>query len=252
MAGRAENPGKSVTSRALNILAAFDAAHSIMTLSEISRRSGTPVATCHRLLTELVQWGALVKTPSQQYQIGHRIWSLGMLAPVQRDLREVAAPYMHDVLFATRQVVNLFVLEGTKALVLERISGTAVGRPIAKVGDRMALHASAGGKVLLAYAPAETAEQVFANLTRETRHTIVEPGRLMAEIHKVRDRGYAVTVEEHALGTSGLAVPVLDSSNRVLASLGVVFMGAMKEPERIVPALQVAASAIARDAQTGH
>jgi len=59
-----------------------------------------------------------------------------MLAPVQRELREVAAPYMHDVLFATRQVVNLFVLDGTKVLVLELISGTAVGRPIAKVGGQ--------------------------------------------------------------------------------------------------------------------
>ena len=65
----------------------------------------------------------------------------------------------------------------------------------------MALHASTGGKVLLDYAPAETAEQVFANLTRETRHTIGEPGCLMAEIHKVRELGYAMTVEEHALGT---------------------------------------------------
>lgn len=249
MAGRAETPGKSVTSRALNILAAFDTAHPALTLSEISRRSRTPVATCHRLLAELVEWGALAKTPDQKYQIGYRIWSLGMLAPVQRDLREVAAPFMHDVLFATRQVVNLFVLEGTRALVLERISGTAVGRPIAKVGDRMPLHASAGGKVLLAYAPAETAEAVFANLTRETRHTIIEQGRLMAEIRKVRERGYAITIEEHALGTSGLAVPVFDSGNRVLAALGIVFIGAMKEPERLVPALQVAASAIARGAR---
>lgn len=163
VAGRAEVAGKSVTSRALNILASFDAGHSSLTLSEISRRSQTPVATCHRLLAELVEWGALVKTPTGQYQIGHRIWSLGMLAPVQRDLREVAAPYMHDVLYATRQVVNLFVLEGTKALLLERISGTAVGRPIAKVGDRLHLHTSAGGKVLLAFSPADVAAKVFTN-----------------------------------------------------------------------------------------
>lgn len=69
----------------------------------------------------------------------------------------------------------------------------------------------------------------------------------MAEIVKVRERGYATTTEEHALGTSGLAVPVLDHDKRVIAALGVVFIGALKEPERIVPALHVAAAGIARE-----
>lgn len=57
VAGQAAAKGKSVTSRALNILGAFDAGHVKLTLSEISRRSDTPVATCHRLLGELLEWG---------------------------------------------------------------------------------------------------------------------------------------------------------------------------------------------------
>ncbi|MEH0110893.1 IclR family transcriptional regulator [Tersicoccus sp. MR15.9] len=236
-----------MTSRALNVLAAFDQEHPVLTMSEIARRSGTPVATCHRLIGELADWGALARTADGRYQIGHRLWSLGMLAPVQKGLREVAAPYMHDVLFATRHVVNLFVLDGGRALLLERIAGTAVGQPVARVGERLALHTSAAGKVLLAYAPAAVVNQVVAELTRETRHSITDPARLRRDIARVHERGYATTVEEHALGTSGLAVPVRASGGRVLAALGVVGIGATPPPvQRTIPALQVAANAIAR------
>ncbi|WP_422933034.1 IclR family transcriptional regulator [Sinomonas sp. P47F7] len=247
MAGRAQAAGRSVTSRALNVLAAFDQEHPVLGLSEIARRSGTPVATCHRLLSELVDWGALARTNDGRYQIGHRLWTLGMLAPVQKGLRDVAAPYMHDVLFATRHVVNLMVLEGARALVLERIAGTAVGQPVARVGERLPLHTSAGGKVLLAHAPRPVVERAFAELARDTRHSITDPSRLSQELLRVRERGYATTVEEHALGTSGMAVPVFNTEARLLAALGVVVVGKVLSVERTLPALQVAAKAIGRD-----
>ncbi|GAB4100474.1 IclR family transcriptional regulator [Sinomonas halotolerans] len=253
MAGHTKASGQSVTSRALNVLAAFDQEHPVLGLSEIARRSGTPVATCHRLLGELTDWGALAKTTDGRYQIGHRLWMLGMLAPVQKGLREVAAPYMHDVLFATRHVVNLFVLEGAHALVLERIAGTAVGQPVARVGERLPLHTSAGGKVLLAYAPVPVLELAFGELRQETRYSITEPARLQREIVRVREQGYATTVEEHALGTSGLAVPVFGMGGRVIAALGAVGIGATPPPvQRTLPALQVAAKAIGRALGAGE
>ncbi|GAA1356191.1 IclR family transcriptional regulator [Arthrobacter koreensis] len=246
VAGQAAAKGKSVTSRALNILGAFDAGHVKLTLSEISRRSDTPVATCHRLLGELLEWGAVAKR-GNHYYVGHRLWSLGLLAPVEKDLKTIAGPYMQDVLFATRQVVNLFVLEGQHALLIERFSGTAVGKPVAQVGDRLPLHVSAAGKVLLGYAPAEVRAKAFANLIRRTPYTVTEPGKLHRQIQEARDNGYALTREEQALGTSGLAVPVLNGSGQLLAALGVVFIGPMREPERVIPALQVAAAAVGRE-----
>lgn len=49
MAGQTSEPGRTVASRVLAILDAFDIAHARLTLSEISRRSGLPLATTHRL-----------------------------------------------------------------------------------------------------------------------------------------------------------------------------------------------------------
>ncbi|WP_219418926.1 IclR family transcriptional regulator [Pseudonocardia nigra] len=248
VARRAGAAPLSVAARALSLLGAFDSDHVALTLSDLARRTDLPVATCHRLVHELVEWGALIRIDGQ-YRIGHRIWSLGLLAPVHRGLSEIANPFMQDVLQVTKNVVNLSVLDGDRALMLDRISGTSVGRAVRRVGDRLSLHASAGGKVLLANAPADVVESALHNPERHTRHTIVDPDRIRKEMAEVRRRGYAITVEETALGTSGAAVPVVGLDGRVIAALGVVMVGRQANPGAIVPVLQVAARGIARQVQ---
>ncbi|WP_158786455.1 IclR family transcriptional regulator [Streptomyces sp. NRRL F-5065] len=238
---------KSVAARTLRILDTFDSDHCELSLSNISRRSGLPVATCHRLVGELVEWGGLLRTGSR-YRIGHKLWSLGLLSESHHGLAELAAPYMHDVLFLTKHVVNLFVLDGDQALLLERISGTQPGRALHRVGDRLALHASAGGKAFLAYGPPELAGAALANPQRLTPNTVTDPTRLRRELEQVRRKGYAVTLEEAVRGAHGIAVPVTAADGSVLAALGVVTVGTRPRPAAIVPVLQIAARSIAREA----
>ena len=83
MAGNAAVPGTSVLSRGLAVLTSFDARHHAQTLSEIASRASLPVATAHRMVGELEQWGALVRRADNKYVIGRRIWDLGLLAPIQ-------------------------------------------------------------------------------------------------------------------------------------------------------------------------
>ncbi|MEU7379660.1 MULTISPECIES: IclR family transcriptional regulator [unclassified Streptomyces] len=246
-AGSAEAAPKSVAARALRILDTFDSEHYELSLSDISRRSGLPVATCHRLVRELVEWGGLLRTGGR-YRIGHKLWSLGLLSESHHGLAELAAPYMHDVLFLTKHVVNLFVLDGAHALLLERISGTQPGPALHRVGDRLALHASAGGKAFLAYGPPELARAALANPQRLTPHTVIDPTRLRRELEQVRRKGYAMTLEEAVEGAHGIAVPVTAAGGGVIAALGVVTVGTRPRPAGIVPVLQIAARSIAREA----
>lgn len=246
MAGNAHAPGRSVTSRALEVLGSFDAQHVRQNLSQISRRTGMPVATCYRLLRDLAEWGAVARGEDGSYTVGPRIAQLGLLAPLERGLRQTAAPYMQDVLFATRQIVNLFILDGTEALLLDRIAGTRVGAPIARPGDRLPLHTSAGGKVLLAHGPAALVDAAALRLTPETRQSIADRPRLDEELDRVRERGYATTEGEHSSGAYGLAVPVRGVEGEVIAALGIVNLARITDFQRIVPALQVASAAISR------
>ena len=82
MAGGAAEPGRSVTSRALAVLDAFAGDAPRLTLSEIAARSGTPLSTASRLLGELTAWGALTRRSDGRYEIGRKLWDLGLLAPV--------------------------------------------------------------------------------------------------------------------------------------------------------------------------
>jgi DNA-binding IclR family transcriptional regulator len=107
------------------------------------------------------------------------------------------------------------------------------------------------GKVLLAAAPDDVVEAVLRAPTRETRHTVVDAGRLRREIAEVRRRGYARTAEEMSLGTLSVAVPVRVERPAgpavVAAALGVVVPSHRRDLLRLVPVLQVAARGIGRE-----
>ena len=249
MAGGAASTGRSVTSRALGVLDAFDSSHPRLTLSEVADRSGTPLTTTHRLLAELVAWGALSRRPDGRYEVGRKLWDLGLLAPVQLELRQVAAPFLLDVHTATKDTVHLAVRDGLRALYVERVSGRESVPVVSQVGSRLPLHATGVGKVLLAAAPDDVVEQMLRSLTRETRHSVVEPRRLARELAEVRRRGSARTSEEMSLGAASVAVPVTverPGGPVVVAALGIVVPAHRRDTARLVPVLQVAARGIGR------
>ncbi len=250
MAGRSSTPGRSVTSRALAVLGAFDTGAPRLSLSEIAERSAMPLTTVHRLLGELTDWGALQRRPDGRYEIGRRLWDLGLLAPVQLELRQVAAPFLLDVHTATRDTVHLAVREGRSALYVERVSGRESVPVVSQVGSRLPLHATGVGKVLLAAAPQDVVEQALRSLTRQTRHTLVDPARMRRELAEIRRRRYARTSEEMSPGAASLAVPVQverRSGPAVVAALGIVVPPHRRDLPRLVPVLEVAARGIGRE-----
>src|SRR3954451_3974456 len=250
MAGRSKTPGRSVTSRALAVLDAFDSGAPRLSLSDIADRSGMPLTTVHRLLAELTTWGALTRRDDGRYEIGRKLWDLGLLAPVQLELRQVAAPFLLDVHTATRDTVHLAVREGRSALYVERISGRESVPVVSQVGSRLPLHATGVGKVLLAAAPDDVAEAVLRAPTRETRHTVVDPGRLRREIAEVRRRGYARTAAEMSLRVSSVAVPLpleRPGAGVVAGALRIVVPSHRRDVTRLVPVLEVAARGIGRE-----
>jgi DNA-binding IclR family transcriptional regulator len=227
----------------LAILGSFDAGHRALTLSEIARRAGLTLPTAHRLVGELTGWGALRRTAAGEYVVGRRLWDLGLLAPVQTGLRDVAAPFLQDLYGATKATVHLAVRDGMQALYLDRLSGHGSVPLVSRVGARLPLHSTGVGKVLLGYAPAEVRHAVLSRpLERHTPYTIVAPGRLEEELRRVPRDGYATTSEELTLGACSIAVPVL-SGDRVVAALGVV-VSDLRGRARLVPALRVAARGI--------
>jgi DNA-binding IclR family transcriptional regulator len=251
LAGHARRRGVSVASRLLDVLAAFDAEHQRLTLTEIARRADLPLATAHRLVAELEGWQGLRRREDGRYVIGRRLWDVGMLAAVQADLREVAVPYLQDVHAATGETVHLAIRDGLSALYIERIVGRNSAPVLSRAGSRLPLHATAVGKVLLAYAGPPVIQAALLAPTRVTPYTVTEPGRLHRELTEVSRRGFARTAQEMTPGAWSVAVPVGTASGNVVAALGIVVARPGRDLVRLVPVLKVAAHGISRSLPPG-
>jgi len=194
---------------------------------------------------ELVVWGALARTPSGEYVVGRRLWDVGLLAPVQTGLRQLASPYLHDLYAATLATVHLAVRDGTEVLYLDRLAGHTSVPVVSQIGSRLPLHATGVGKVLLAHAPPEVQASALADPVRVTAYTVTQPGLLRRQLARVVRDGYATTVEEMSLGACSVAVPIR-RGEAVVAALGIVVPSLKKDRPRLVAALQVAAQSIGR------
>jgi DNA-binding IclR family transcriptional regulator len=201
-----ERGSRSVASRVLSVLDAFAGERRRLTLSDISRRTGMPLATTHRLVGELLSWGALERSRNGRYQIGLHLWAVAASAPRWLGLREVAAPFLEDLHEMTgQQQVRLAVLDGARTVPVERIPTRDADIP------RCPAHTTADGLVLLAYTTAVVQERYLARHERATGLR-----RVLAE---VRRAGYAVTDQTP---DSTVAAPVRDATGEVMAAVSVV------------------------------
>lgn len=250
-ASRAADAPRSVLGRALGVLAAFSDAAPELALGDIIAATSLPPATAHRIVAELVAWGALERVGRGRYRIGMRLWRVGALAPSARTLREAALPPLQDLAAATGHVVHLVVLDGTRALFVERLAGSSEAVTVrSRVGRDMPLHASGPGKVLLAHAPASLVDEVVARgLPRLAPGTITDPDALRAALDDIRRTGHCLSREEMTEGAASVAAPVRDHTGRVTAALAVVVPAAAPLPA-FVPAVRMAASATSR--RLGH
>lgn len=240
------NDQKSVTGRAFSVLDTFDATHRHQSLAQIARRSSLPLTTVHRLVHELVAQGALERTSDGSYEIGRKIWSLGILASLHSDLREIALPYMEDLYQLGNDAVQIGVLDGFRCLIVERIAGSRTLSVISKPGARLPLHASGVGKVLLAYGSKDVQEAVLDSLDRYTDKTITDANALRKQLKVIKDQGYAHSEEELAIGARTLAAPIFGPGNKVVAALGIVTPVDNRDIMRIAPLLQVSANALSK------
>lgn len=237
--------GRTVTSKVLALLAAFEHGPSAQSLSELAAHADVPLPTAHRLAGELVAWGALERTPEGRYVVGLRLWEVAQHAG--RQIRDAARPYLQDLFSLTQETAHLAIREGHEALYIDRIYGSKRVPRASRVGGRLPLHATAVGKVLLAYEDRWLQEAYVAErLDPVTARTHVHPQRLLEELAAIRERGFATTYEEVRVGSCSIAVPVLTPDGRAPASIGLVMASAQADQmPRHLPTLRGIAARIA-------
>jgi DNA-binding IclR family transcriptional regulator len=232
--------------RAFLILDSFGPEDGELTLAELTRRTGVPKPTVLRIAGALTDWGALERTVGG-YRLGVRLFELGGLSRRQRQLRDVALPFMEDLYEATHETVHLAVLEGTTTLIVEKIAGHQPIPVPSRVGGRGPAYCTGLGKVLLAFSPPEVTEAVIAaGLDRWTPYTIVVPALLRDHLADVRRAGVAYEQEESTVGVVCAAAPVFGARREVVAAVSVAASVHRMSADRLAPAVRTAALSLSR------
>jgi IclR family transcriptional regulator, acetate operon repressor len=195
-----------------------------MTLTRIAERVGLPPSTVHRLLTTLEQ-ERYVRFDSER-----RLWSVGVQTFVagcaflkSRDLVGLARPFMRTLLEEFRETVNLAVQDDRDAMYIHRIERPAALLPLAKPDGRVPLYCSGVGKALLAGRADSELEILLPvdDAPRLTNNTLVCRTALREDIALIRERGFAVDDEEHAVGLRCVAAPVFNELREPMAAISI-------------------------------
>lgn len=237
----------TVLRRAAQFLELFELGRPSLTLSEISRLTGVPTPSAHRILTVLTEVGMLERDQTKRYRVGVKLWELGTRSSRLLQLRETAMPFMEDLQAGVGHHTQLSVLVGGDALIVERLTAHNDVPNYSRVGGRLPLHASSPGLVLLAYSPeAERVRYATGPLERFTSETITDPRRLEQITAQIRLQKYVVADGAINPDGSGIAVPIFDSHREAVAALSITYPRCGVDYQQLLPALITTSRSISR------
>jgi DNA-binding IclR family transcriptional regulator len=151
-----------------------------------------------------------------KYRLGVGILRLAGATTARLDLVQESRSICERLAREVGETINVAVLADGFALYLDQVAGPSALQARNWVGQRLALHATSNGKVLLAYLPDA---RLVEPLERFTEFTVVDPAVLERQLDDVRRCGYATTVDELEIGLTAVAAPVRNLDGRVIAAL---------------------------------
>ncbi|MBD8868169.1 IclR family transcriptional regulator [Nocardioides donggukensis] len=232
--------------RILEILAAAGEAG----VTEIAGELGVHKSTAFRLVGTLEARGLVEQSEDRgKYRPGLGLVRLAGATSARLDLVQEARPVCKELAAATGETVNVAVLAEGSALYLDQIAGSSALQPNNWVGQRIPLHATSNGKVLLSGLDARSLRPLLARLTAYTEATVTDPATLRRQLEETRERGYAMAVDELEEGLTAVAAPIRDAHGEVVAALSVsgsTFRLDEAGIGEVLPRLQAAAEEITR------
>lgn len=237
--------------RALDVLMCFTSQTPELTMTQISELVGINKSTVHRLLATLEGKRFLERDPvTGVYKPGIRLVQMAFLTMEHNDLRRLANQFLHTLCDRYRENVNLSVLDETDVIYLEVIESQQRVKLAAAPGQRLPAFCTASGKAILAFMPEENVRQILERgMPRYTQNTVISPETFFEDMHKTRERGYAISEQEFEEGINALAAPIC---NHPIASVSIAGPAYRLTRERMIeigPKLVVAANNIAKEVE---
>jgi len=183
-------------------------------LAELQAQGPWPKPTLHRMLQQLEAAGLLQREPDgRRYALGQRTLRLAESVLAGSAQQGVRHAVLRSLVGEIGESCNLTAMSGAEVIYLDRIEAAFPLRMELRAGTRVPLHASASGKLFLAFMPARQRKPLLDSLilSRHTATTLDSRAALETELERIRREGYAVDDQEFVEGLNCVAVPVRES-----------------------------------------
>ena len=205
--------------RAFSVLDALADADTELGTNEIARRTGINASSASRLLATLVAGGLVEHVPdSGRYRLGLRLLQLGNVVIARLDLRQIARPHLRALVESTGETATLSAPGERDAVTVDFVQSPSSVQGVARLGRPSIAHATATGKVLLAF---RHRMLPTGQLKAYTARTITQRAALAAELEAVREHGYAYNFGEREDDLHAIAAPIWGSREELAAIVGV-------------------------------
>jgi len=208
--------------RAAAVLRVVSAGSRGMTLLEVSAALGLAKGTTHGILRTLVDVGFIGQdTTTGRYEVGDRLTALGGHAIDASTVRSMTINWADTLASRAGEQVHVGVLRGVEVEVVHHVFRPDDSEQDMRTGVRLPVHASAMGKVLLAFDPTAQAQVLSRHQELRTHRTVTDPGAITRHLEAVRRDGTATEVEELVIGQAAVAAPVRGRGGMVVAAVEV-------------------------------
>jgi DNA-binding IclR family transcriptional regulator len=209
--------------KTMEVLTLFSLTRREIGVVELAASLGRPKSTVSRWLVAMERAGFLDRdAESNRYRLSLRLAALGEVARQTTTLQRSARPSLKWLAEQTGETANLTVLVGLEAVNIEVVDSPRPVMHVGWIGRRLPMHATASGKVLLAYADEAALKAVLASgLEQFTPQTITNFDALREELQLIRDCGYATVWAELEPDLAAVAAPVRDHRGEVIAAIAI-------------------------------
>ncbi len=192
-----------------------------LTLDEIATLVGLSRSNVHRTLQTLVHTGYVRRdSATGVYQCTLKMFELGVTQLIKLEARKLAPPFMRELARLTGETVHLSVLDGVDVVYVDKIDSPQPLIAYSTVGGRAPAYAVATGKALLAFQAPDYLERYVDTIEKHTNDTHTSLAVLKEELAQVTRIGYAINRGEWREGIGGVAAPVFNGLDKVVAALG--------------------------------
>lgn len=139
------------------------------------------------------------------------------------DLREEAKQSLLELENETNEVIHLVVYDQGEVVYIEKLEGNEILRMHSKVGKRAPMHCTSVGKAILAHLPINVVLDILdrKGMPLHTNKTITNKEEFLKELQEVKQKGYALDLEENEYGITCIAAPIFDHLEKVVAAVSV-------------------------------